>query len=62
MKKVYGDDCMSRNQVYRWFTRFKNVLEDLNDDLRPGRPEVSNRAELVEKSVKSLVSMQILLR
>ena len=49
MKKVYGDDCMSRTQVYMWFTRFKNGREDLNDDLRPGRPEVSNRAELVEK-------------
>ena len=49
MKKVYGDDCMSRTQVYTWFTGFKNGREDLNDDLRPGRPEVSNRAELVEK-------------
>ena len=49
METVYGDDCMSRTQVYTWFTRFKNGREDLNDDLRPGRPEVSNRAELVEK-------------
>ena len=49
MKKVYGDDCMSRTQVYTWFTRFKNDREDLNDDQRPGRPEVRNRAELVEK-------------
>ena len=48
MKKVYGDGCISRTQVYTWFTRFKNGPEDLNDDLRPGRPEVSN-AELVEK-------------
>ena len=40
---------MSRTQIYTWFTRFKNGSEDLNDDLRPGRPEVSNRAELVEK-------------
>ena len=22
LKKVYGDDCMSRIQVYTWFTRF----------------------------------------
>ena len=49
MKKVYGDNCMSRTQVYTCFTRFKNGREDLNDDLRPGRPEVSNRAKLVEK-------------
>ena len=32
--------------VYTWFTRFKNGREDLNDDLRPGRP--GNRAKLVE--------------
>ena len=49
MKKVYGDDCMSHTQVYTWFTRFKNGRDDLNDDPRPGRPEASNRAELVEK-------------
>ena len=40
---------MSRTQVYTWFTRFENGREDLNDDLRPGQPEASNRAELKEK-------------
>ena len=40
---------MSRTQVYTWFTRFKNGRDDLNDDPRPGRPETSNPAELVEK-------------
>ena len=49
MKKVYGDDCMSHIQVYTCFTRFKNGRDDLNDEPRPGRPEASNGAELVEK-------------
>lgn len=49
LKKVYGDECMSRTRVYEWFTRFKNGREDLNDDARPGRPEGENRAELVQK-------------
>ena len=49
MKKVYGDDSMSRTQVYTWLTRFKNVRDNVNDDPRLGRPEPSNRAELVEK-------------
>ena len=37
MKKVYGDDCMSRTQVYTWFTRFKKgrddkiMIQDLDD-------------------------------
>ena len=40
---------MSRTEVYTWFTRFKNGGDDLNDDPRPGLPEASNRAEIVEK-------------
>ena len=56
MKKVYGDDCMSRTQVYTWFTRFKNDLDDLNDGSRPGRPETSNRAEFVEK-VREIIAI-----
>ena len=56
IKKVYVDDCMSRTQVYTWFTRFKNDRVDLNDDSRPGRPEASNRAELVEK-VREIIAI-----
>ena len=52
LKKDYGDDCMSRTQVYTWFTRLKNGRDDLNDDPRPGRREASNRAKLVKKYVK----------
>ena len=47
---------MSRTQVYTWFTRFKNGRDDLNDDARPGRPEASNRAELVEK-VREIIAI-----
>ena len=56
MKKVYGNDCMSRTQVYMWFTRFKNGGDDLNDDPRPGLPEASNRAELVGK-VREIIAV-----
>ena len=56
LKKVYGDDCMSRTQVYTWFTRFKNGHDDLNDDPRSGRPETSNHAELVEK-VREIIAI-----
>ena len=58
MKKVYGDGCMSPTQVYTSFTRFKNAREDLNDDLRPGCPEVSNRAQLVEK-VREIIGIDV---
>ena len=56
MKKVNGDGCMSRTQVYTWFTRFKNGSDDLNDDPRLGRPETLNRAELVEK-VREIIAI-----
>ena len=56
MKKVYGDDCVSRTQVHTWFTWFKNDRKDLNDDLRPGRPEVRKRVELVEK-VRNIIGI-----
>ena len=38
------------------FTRFKNGRDDLNDDPKPGRPEASNRAELVEK-VREIIAI-----
>ena len=46
----------SRIQVYTWFRRFKNGRDDLNDDPRPGRPEASNRAELMEK-VREIIAI-----
>ena len=39
-----------------WFTRFENSREDLNDDLRPGQPEASIRAELKEK-VREIIAI-----
>ena len=45
-----------RTQVYTWFTRFKNGPDDINDDPRSGRPEASNRAELVEK-VREIIAI-----
>ncbi|XP_054737795.1 histone-lysine N-methyltransferase SETMAR-like [Anastrepha obliqua] len=56
MQKVYGGDCLARSNVYNWFKRFKNGREDLDDDKRPGRPEASNRAELVEK-VREIIAV-----
>ena len=38
MKKVYGDDCLSRNHIHEWFKRFQECREALEDDKRSGRP------------------------
>ena len=39
LKKVYGDDCLSRARVHEWFTRFRDGREDINDDEHTGRPK-----------------------
>lgn len=40
MKKVYGDDCLSRTRVYEWFKRFQEVRKDIKDDEYTGRPKI----------------------
>ena len=41
LKKVYGDECLSRTQVFEWFKRFEEGREEIGDDQRPGRPNTS---------------------
>jgi len=33
--KVYGDDCLSRTQVFEWFKRFKEGGEEIRDNQCP---------------------------
>src|SRR5277367_5911722 len=49
MQKVYGNDCLSRTQIYTWYKRFKDGREDINDDSKSGRPKTATTDELVEK-------------
>ena len=37
MRQVYGDNCLSRSQIYRWCARFKNGVETIEDEAGPGR-------------------------
>jgi len=32
LKKVYGDECLSRTQVFEWFKRFKEGREEIGDN------------------------------
>ena len=36
MKKVYGDDCLSRSRIREWFKRFQEGREAL-EDVRAGQ-------------------------
>ena len=37
MKKVYGDDCLSRSRIHEWFKRFQEGSETLEDGERSDR-------------------------
>ena len=49
LKNVYGDECLSRTQVFEWFKRFKKGREEIGDDQRPGRPSTSKTDANIEK-------------
>ena len=38
MRQVYGDNCLSRAQIFRWYTRFKSGVEKIEDEARLERP------------------------
>ena len=49
LKKVYGDECLSRTQVFEWFKRFKEGKEEIGNDQRLGRPSTSKTGANIEK-------------
>jgi hypothetical protein len=49
LKNVYGDDCLSRAQVFQWFACFQEGRELLEDDPRPDRPVSAKFNENVEE-------------
>jgi transposase len=49
LKIVYGDQCLSRTQVYVWFKRFKEGRKEIGDDQGPGRPSTSKTDANIEK-------------
>ena len=56
MRQVYGDDCLSRTQVFMWYGRFKDGRENINDDPKSGRPKTATTDELVEK-VREIIAI-----
>ncbi|KAJ8940907.1 hypothetical protein NQ318_017498 [Aromia moschata] len=50
LKEVYGNEGLSRSQVFEWFKRFKEGRETTEDDPRPGRPSTSQTDENIEKN------------
>jgi hypothetical protein len=44
LQTVYGDVALGRRSVSKWFKRFKDGHEDLQDDAKSGRPSTSRNA------------------
>ena len=54
MREVYGDNCLSRAQIFRWYARFESGVETIEDEARPGRPFSVRNAGLIAK-VRELI-------
>ena len=56
-----GETSMSRTQVQLWYNRFKEGLEDVNNDARSGRQRTSTTEENIE-AVNRMIIVETLLR
>ena len=54
---AYGDQALSRSNVFRWYGRFRHGREDIENDPRSGRPTEcrnDNNVELLQNRHLSL--------
>ena len=54
VQKAYGNEAMNRPNVFRWYSRFQDGRELVEDDERGGRPK-STRTEVNIAAVVDLV-------
>ena len=54
MQKAYGNEAVNRSKVFRWYSRFRDRKELVEDDDRGGRPK-STRIEVNIAAVADLV-------
>jgi hypothetical protein len=52
--KACGNDALNRSNVFRWYSRFRDGREVVEDDEKGGRPK-SNRTEVNIATVADLV-------
>lgn len=49
LQQVYGDDCLSRSNVFLWHTRFCDGRETLEDDDHGGSSRTVRTPEMIQK-------------
>ena len=58
LKLVYGDAAVTMKTVYKWFERFRNGCELVEDEGRSGRHSTSKTQENVERVSEMIQSKQ----
>ncbi|XP_054718503.1 protein GVQW3-like [Uloborus diversus] len=54
MKTVYGSEVLSRKKVFKWYARFRDGRDSLEDDPRPGHSVTVRNDENIEKVAEIL--------
>ena len=54
MRQVYGDNCLTRAQIFRLYARFKTGVETIQDEVRPGLPFSVRNEGLIAKVRKRM--------
>jgi hypothetical protein len=54
VQKAYGNDALNRSNVFRWYPRFRDGRELIDDDERGGHPKAT-RTEVNIAAVADLV-------
>ena len=49
LEKCFGNDTLTRSNVFRWYERFRNGCESVEDDERSGRPSTAQTDENIKK-------------
>jgi transposase len=59
VKAAYGDQTLCRSKVFRWYGRFHDGREDIEDDPKSGRPTECSNDNNVEISQLLLQSRHL---
>ena len=49
LEKCFGNDTLTRSNVFRWHERFRSGRESVEDDERSGRPSTAKTDENINK-------------
>ena len=60
MQTVYGEYCLGKSIIYKWYGLFKYGREPIEDDPRSGRPIEATTSDIIEKVEKLVLEIACL--